>query len=131
MGQGRSCVESPPTPRRSSGALAGKLGDVDLDACGVFVLVVVAVIVAVAALASSAAAKRRNQLAAAWGAYQQALQRLRSNPGSSELRVQALAWGRSHYSLARKDGVPTIYDEMALANDLTASAAPGTHAPSS
>jgi hypothetical protein len=110
-------------------------------ACGVFALAVLAVIVAVA-LAASAAARRtnqlaanqraaawdayQNQLAAAWGAYQEALQRLRSNPGSAELRVQALAWGRSYYSLARNDGAPTIYDEMALANDLNASAGTGT-----
>ena len=96
-------------------------------ACGSFLLIIAAVVVAVTALAASAAAKRKNHLAATWGAYQQALQQLRHNPGSSELRVQALAWGRSYYGLARKDGAPTIYDEMALANDLNASA--GSAAP--
>jgi hypothetical protein len=98
--------------------------DNDLDnstaSCLVVLLVIVGVCVAALLAAANAAAKRTAQLNAAWGEYQQALQWVRYNPGRSELRVQALALGRSYYSLARKDGVPTIYDEMALANDLNA-----------
>jgi hypothetical protein len=51
--------------------------------------------------------------------YQDMLKLLRSH---SELKPFALETGRLAYGLKRKDGVPTVYDEQAILNDINAHA---------
>ncbi|AGY57112.1 hypothetical protein GKIL_0866 [Gloeobacter kilaueensis JS1] len=52
--------------------------------------------------------------------YKAALRILERHPESTEARVFALEVGRFYYSYDRKGGVPTVYDEAAIANDIAA-----------
>lgn len=49
--------------------------------------------------------------------YQDMLKMLRAH---SEYKPFALETGRLAYGLKRKDGVPTVYDEQAILNDINA-----------
>jgi hypothetical protein len=52
--------------------------------------------------------------------YEQAKEQLRQNPESYQIREALLHAGRAYYSCMREDGVPTIYDEQAINNDMKA-----------
>lgn len=52
--------------------------------------------------------------------YEAAKEQLRKNSGSSQLREAMLQAGRAYYSCMRDEGVPTIYDEQAINNDMKA-----------
>ncbi len=52
--------------------------------------------------------------------YEAGKEQLRKNPGSSQLREAMLQTGRAYYSCMRDEGVPTIYDEQAINNDMKA-----------
>jgi hypothetical protein len=64
-------------------------------------------------------------IAQAQTAYQEALRTLKANPTSADLRERALYLGRYYSSMTRsKHGAAvTIYDEMALMNDIGAATA--------
>ncbi len=63
-------------------------------------------------------------------AYQAALAQLRRNPADSTLKEKALTAGRAHASATRQGGGVTVFDEVALANDIrAASAVPPPSAP--
>ena len=49
--------------------------------------------------------------------YRDALSLLPKNP---RLKEYALRLGRSYYSNGRQDGAPTMYDELAISNDIMA-----------
>lgn len=53
-------------------------------------------------------------------AYDSAKTALRQNPNDSFLREAVLECGRKYYGSLRDGGVPTIYDESAIANDMNA-----------
>ena len=53
-------------------------------------------------------------------AYQVALECLASNPDECRARTFALSVGRWHRGRCRPDGLPTIYDEQAIQNDILA-----------
>jgi hypothetical protein len=59
----------------------------------------------------------------AYGTYQEALQQLKANPTSADLRRQALDLGRAYSNLTRNKKGVTVYDEMALMNDIGAATA--------
>lgn len=70
----------------------------------------------------------RRSLTEAETHYRRLLEILRENPHDPQLREQALGWGRRYASLTRQavgSGV-TIYDEVALANDINAACAAAT-----
>jgi hypothetical protein len=64
--------------------------------------------------------------------YAKALEEFRSNPTDATLRARVLAAGRTVYGM-RRGGAVTVYDEMALSNELAAAAsgAPMRPAPQS
>jgi hypothetical protein len=52
--------------------------------------------------------------------YQQALAALKSNPTNPDLHTHALQMGREYAESTRAEGVVTLFDETALANDIRA-----------
>lgn len=52
--------------------------------------------------------------------YEVTKEQLRKNPGSDQAREAMLQTGRAYYSCMREEGVPTIYDEQAINNDMKA-----------
>jgi len=52
--------------------------------------------------------------------YKKAKDTLRKNPSSPQAREKMLEAGRLYYSCLRENGAPTIYDEQAINNDMTA-----------
>lgn len=82
---------------------------------GLFVLAIVAGVYT--------AIEQQRQLAAALKAYQESLERLKSNPNNPEFRQLALQHGRVYSNLTRDKKGVTIYDEVALKNDIDAACA--------
>lgn len=86
-----------------------------------YVCVGIAILVVVAAII--AAINHQNALAAALAAYRNCLERLKADPNNPELRQEALQLGRAYSNLTRnKEGI-TVYDEVALKNDIDAACA--------
>lgn len=56
-------------------------------------------------------------------AYQRALVRLKADPRNPDLRQQTLALGRTYSNLMRDKKGRTIFDEVALMNDINAACA--------
>ncbi len=52
--------------------------------------------------------------------YEATKEQLRQNPSSIQAREAMLQAGRAYYSCMREEGVPTIYDEQAISNDMRA-----------
>jgi hypothetical protein len=74
-------------------------------------------------LANEAAENRAKLLTKARIAYEEALGRLRAQPTDATFRQAALNAGRIYSNLSRESKGVTIFDEMALKNDLDAAAA--------
>ena len=55
--------------------------------------------------------------------YQQSLDRLKRNPGNADLRQQTLALGRIYSNIMRDKKGNTLFDEVALMNDINAACA--------
>jgi hypothetical protein len=60
---------------------------------------------------------------AARAAYYASLERLKGDPHNPELREETLALGRRYSHLSRNSQGVTLYDEVALANDIAAACA--------
>lgn len=90
--------------------------------CGGAILFIIAIIVVV----MKASDEQTKQLNAAIDAYFDALRRLKANPTSADLRQRTLQLGRTYSSLTRNKGGVTIYDEVALSNDINAACAGAT-----
>lgn len=86
-------------------------------------VVVIAVIFAILVANRRAADARAAALKQAYEAYQKALVDLRANPADPFYRQRALDAGRSYSNLTREGKGVTIYDEVALSNDISAAAA--------
>jgi hypothetical protein len=84
-----------------------------------FLLILVAIII-VMVNASNRAAKA---LAEARAAYQASLSHLKANPTNADLRQRTLALGRVYSNLTRSRKGVTLYDEVALMNDINAACA--------
>lgn len=83
---------------------------------------------------ADAAAKKRlaeaqQRLNAAHAAYQAALTKLKTSPTDPTLKTAALQLGRAYAAMQREQQVATVYDEMALMNDISAATAAATAAP--
>lgn len=89
-----------------------------------FVLPAILLIALIVGMALRAGA-RRKALEEASAAYQEALAALRKRPTDTTAYQRALNSGRAYASLARENKGTTIFDEVALQNDLQAATAGG------
>ncbi len=78
---------------------------------------------AIISLAIFIAASRKKQLRAAYSAYRGSLTNLKSDPGNADLKERTLALGRAYSNLTRKRRGVTLFDEVALMNDINAACA--------
>ena len=67
-----------------------------------------------------AGAKAGEKLAKAKEAYRSSLQALAANPGNTPLRQNRLALGQAYSALTRDGKIVTVFDEVALMNDIYA-----------
>jgi hypothetical protein len=81
----------------------------------IFVILVIAGI--------AAAIQGANKLEAAKKAYQKSLSRLRHDPNNAVLRKNALGLGRVYSNLTRNKKGVSLFDEVALKNDIDAACA--------
>lgn len=86
------------------------------------VLAVCFIVITVSAVISSnqAAEKAIKDRKDAESAYKNSLARLKADPTNSDLRQKTLELGRYYSNLARDSKGVTIFDEMALMNDINA-----------
>jgi hypothetical protein len=98
-----------------------------MDACIVLIILVVGAMVAVGATALGLYFHNLNQvnkqLQLAFANYRQSLELLKQQPHNPDLYQRALESGRYYSNLTRNQKGVTIYDEVALANDLKAASA--------
>lgn len=94
-----------------------------MDGTMTLCLVVIVFLIVVIVVMSITDAARRKELQAAYTAYRVALTALRAKPTSSNLRTAALDAGRAYANLSRERKGATIFDEVALKNDLDAATA--------
>lgn len=76
-------------------------------------------------------ARNRQQEAinAAYATYQNSLTLLKSSPANADRKQTALATGRAYSALTRESKGVTLFDEMALMNDIQAATAGASSAP--
>ena len=84
---------------------------------------VLLVLVGVLAALIINANNRRKELDEARSAYQGSLARLKQDPTSADLRQRTLALGRTYSNLTRDKTGVTVFDEVALSNDINAACA--------
>jgi hypothetical protein len=97
-------------------------GETTVCCGGVILVIVVIIVVAVNGAKEQAKvqARQRQILAEARAAYQDSLAKLKADPTSSNLREATLHFGRTYSNLTRNNKGVTIFDEVALANDINA-----------
>jgi hypothetical protein len=72
---------------------------------------------------SNARAGKRKRIEEARIAYQSSLKALKFDPTNATLKQQTLSLGRVYARAVREGGSETVFDEMALSNDLSAATA--------
>lgn len=98
------------------------------NSCGLIVLAIVAVLVAIVTFYFYNLNQFNKRLQSAFASYRQSLEHLKQQPNNPELRQRALEWGRYYSNLTRDNKGVTVYDEVALANDINAACAGEGHA---
>jgi len=93
------------------------------------IVIPVILIVAIYVFSGRRDQNRRDEVGAAQTAYYQALTALKAKPTDANLRQHALTAGRQYSNLTRNRQGVTVYDEMALMNDINAATAGATPAP--
>ena len=88
---------------------------------GEFVLLVI--IIGVIWVVAASANARTKKLTEAKAAYQESLSRLKQKPTDADIKQQTLALGRAYSNLTRDQKGVTIFDEVALSNDINAASA--------
>lgn len=83
-----------------------------------WIIVVIAV-----GLGIYSAIKKANALQAAKESYLQSLSELKSSPTDADLKQRTLALGRAYSNLTRDKKGNTLFDEVALMNDINAACA--------
>jgi hypothetical protein len=86
-------------------------------------VVILALLVLILVLINNEKTKAAKAKQQSWEAYQAALSGLKSDPTNANLRQQALHLGRTYSNLTRNKQGVTVYDEMALMNDINAACA--------
>lgn len=89
----------------------------------------IGVIVLVIVLVSVENAKKKKQLEQAEYNYRSSLDDLRRNPTNPSLRIRTLELGRILANLTRNKKGVTVFDEVALSNDIAAACAAAAAAP--
>jgi hypothetical protein len=97
--------------------------------CGLIILAIVGASAGGIALYFYRLNQFNKRLRDAFASYQQSLEILKQQPNNPELRQRALEWGRYYSNLTRENRGVTVYDEVALANDINAACAGGDRAP--
>ncbi|KPL86149.1 SHOCT domain-containing protein [Herpetosiphon geysericola] len=92
-----------------------------MDSFPCFVVIGVAAFIIVMILRGAGERERNKQKAHA--EYQQALNALRANPLDPNLKQHTLMLGRAYSNLTRDSKGVTVYDEMAIMNDINAATA--------
>ena len=69
--------------------------------------------------------RRKKELAIALALYKNALGELKSNPSNADLHQKTLWLGRQYSDLTRDKKGVTLFDEVALMNDISAATASG------
>ena len=88
------------------------------------IILVIIVLVLWAAWASAQGFVKR--LKAAKAAHEASLLQLRQNPTDPDLKQQTLALGRAYSNITRDQQGVTVFDEVALSNDINAACAGAT-----
>jgi hypothetical protein len=88
--------------------------------------VILLVIVGAIGISIWMAIKKQRELDRAREAYEASIEQLKGNPTNATLRQQSLALGRAYSSLTRDKKGVTIFDEVALMNDINAACAGAT-----
>lgn len=89
-----------------------------MESLGVWLLVIV--VVAIAVMYSRA---KQRELDQARTQYRESLARLKSDPTNPDLKQQTLSLGRAYSNLTRDRKGVTVFDEVALSNDISAACA--------
>ena len=84
------------------------------------------IVVVVVGILVYAAIQKANAIEAAKKAYLQSLSELKKCPTNADLKQQTLALGRTYSSLTRDKQGNTVFDEVALMNDINAACAGAT-----
>lgn len=85
--------------------------------------VIVIAIVIFIGLAIYSGMKQAKELEAAKQRYLDSLSKLKSNPTNADLKQRTLAFGRAYSNLTRDKKGNTVFDEVALMNDINAACA--------
>ncbi len=78
---------------------------------------------------AQAASRAIEAQAQAKAAYEKSLIKLKSNPASADVRQRTLHLGRAYSSLTRSSQGVTVFDEVALMNDINAACGAGVTSP--
>jgi hypothetical protein len=87
--------------------------------CAIFLVLMVIGVIAAANAANAAKEKAR-------AAYQESLAQLKLDPSNPSLRQETLRLGREYSNLTRDKKGVTVFDEVALSNDINAACAGAT-----
>lgn len=87
--------------------------------CVLFLVLMVLVVIGV----SNAAKAAQQAKEKARGAYQESLAKLKLDPSNPNLRQETLRLGREYSNLTRDQKGVTVFDEVALSNDINAACA--------
>jgi hypothetical protein len=87
----------------------------------IYVVIGAIVVVIIVLMVFGGQAERAREQARA--AYQQSLSRVKADPANADLRQRALQLGRVYSNLTRNQSGVTIFDEVALMNDINAACA--------
>lgn len=91
------------------------------DATGVVVCFGILVIIAIAIIIGNSTKNQRvSAVQKAWRDYQNSLAYLKAHPTNPEVRQGTLEYGRRYSNLTRNSKGVTIFDEVALLNDINA-----------
>ena len=88
-----------------------------------FCFVIIVLLVCMLAYRVAEQSRRDKELQQAYQAYQDSLKTLKANPTNADLKQSTLMLGRQYSNLTRENKGTTVYDEMALMNDINAATA--------
>ena len=98
-----------------------------MEMCFFFILLIGVGCFVVAIIQSDNIAKAKKkaeaELAQAKWQYEQALKDLKADPTDPDVKQRALRLGRAYSEMTRAGGAVTIFDELALSNDINAASA--------
>lgn len=96
--------------------------------CLILIIVLVVAIIAILVRAANNQEADKNAMEQAHQDYQSGLARLKREPANADFKQQALQLGRIYANLTREQKGVTVFDEMALMNDINAATAGATAA---